>query len=75
MIVRGSFMDAKDIEANVFACNLLMPRKMIQRLLDERPGITTARMAKVFQVSEADMTARLARSRFIHKQAKNHEAG
>ena len=54
-------LDPKDIEANVFACNLLMPPRMIRKLMEKRPGITASRMAKVFQVSEDIMTAWLVR--------------
>ena len=56
-------MNHQDIEANVFAANLLMPRRMIQKILDEHPT-TTTKLAEIFEVSESDMTAWLARSQF-----------
>jgi len=55
----GNKQDPKDIEANRFAIELLMPRRFIIAELKKRP-ITCRELAELFQVSEDAMTARLA---------------
>lgn len=52
-------MDDKDVEANMFASELLMPRKFIARALAENPEHTASTLAKLFDVAEVDMTRRL----------------
>lgn len=51
--------DPKDVEANYFAAELLMPRKLIIKALGENPNHTAGTLAKLFNVDEVDMTRRL----------------
>ena len=54
----------KKAEADAFARELLMPRKLLQRVLAEKPNITARELAEMFNVSETDMTQRLVKLRF-----------
>lgn len=56
-------LDMKECEANRFACNLLMPPRMIRKLLEENPHITAAEMARIFEVPDDIMTAWLVKVR------------
>lgn len=49
----------KEAEATAFANELLMPRRLIAKAVRETPGITASALAQMFNVDEADMTARL----------------
>lgn len=61
---RGNVSDSpdneKEIEANQFAAELLMPLTMIRSDLRENPSPTASELAKKYQVSEQAMTFRLA---------------
>lgn len=60
-------VDRKEIEANTFAANLLMPKSFvhaeISKILEEKPSITgdelIDKMSVLFEVSSAAMTYRL----------------
>jgi len=52
--------DRKEIEANQFAAELLMPLSTIRNDLKENPPPTASELAKKYQVSEQAMTFRLA---------------
>lgn len=49
----------KKAEADAFARELLMPRRMIVKAVRENPQVTASELAKMFDVSETDMTHRL----------------
>lgn len=50
----------KEIEANQFAAELLMPLSMVRNDLSRTPPPTASELAKKYQVSEQAMTFRLA---------------
>ncbi len=52
--------DLKEVEANQFAAELLMPLTMISKEFRENPPPTAADLAKKYNVSEQAMTFRLA---------------
>lgn len=53
----------KQAEADAFANELLMPRRLILKALREHPHITASELAKLFEVAEEDMTRRLIKLR------------
>jgi Zn-dependent peptidase ImmA (M78 family) len=61
---RNGEWDSKEIEANRFAAELLMPRRMILAAMDDiRGDLDASGLAHLFEVSEEAMTYRLAELR------------
>jgi hypothetical protein len=58
----------KKAEADAFAYELLMPRRLVARAFKENPGITVSELAKMFNVSEGDMTQRILKLRLSDVQ-------
>ena len=52
--------DVKEVEANRFAAELLMPRRMIIEAIQRSGAAEASTLAKLFEVSEEAMTYRLA---------------
>jgi len=57
--VAGQEQDAKEVEANAFAANLLMPKFLMDRYIDR--GISPSQMATLFAVSLPAMRNRLSK--------------
>ena len=55
----GSNWDAKEIEANRFAAELLMPRHMLIEAIQRSGEAQASDLARQFEVSEEAMTYRL----------------
>ena len=60
----GTAWDSKEIEANRFAAELLMPRKLLIARVGDSADFDAAQLAKEFEVSPEAMTYRLAELRF-----------
>ena len=56
----GRGWDAKEVEANRFAAELLMPRRMLIEAIDQTGETEASTLARQFEVSEEAMTYRLA---------------
>jgi Zn-dependent peptidase ImmA (M78 family) len=57
--VNGQEQDAKEVEANAFAANLLMPKFLLDRYIDR--GLPPSRLAALFAVSVPAMKNRLSK--------------
>ena len=62
--VTGASWNAKEIEANRFAAELLMPRRLLLARVGDSAEVDAAKLAVEFQVSQEAMTYRLAELRF-----------
>lgn len=51
--------DSKEVDANNFAAELLMPAQMVHHLVQNMPDLTLGDMAGIFEVSTTAMTFRL----------------
>ena len=60
----GAAWDSKEIEANRFAAELLMPRKLLIARVGDSAEFDAAQLAEEFEVSPEAMTYRLAELRF-----------
>lgn len=60
----GAEWDPKEIEANKFAAELLMPRKLVLARVRASAEVDAAKLAAEFKVSPEAMTYRLAELRF-----------
>jgi len=63
--VTGTMWDAREIEANKFAAELLMPRKLVLACVRASAELDAANLAAKFRVSPEAMTYRLAELRFV----------
>ena len=52
--------DSREVEANRFAAELLMPRRMVIAAIQRAGAAEASRLASQFEVSEEAMTYRLA---------------
>jgi len=62
--VTGTTWDPKEVEANRFAAELLMPRRLLLARVGDSVGVDAAQLAAEFNVSTQAMTSRLAELRF-----------
>ena len=62
--VTGTKWDPKEIEANRFAAELLMPRRLVLARVGDSLEVDAAQLAEEFNVSPEAMTYRLAELRF-----------
>lgn len=62
--VTGTAWNPKEVEANRFAAELLMPRKLILARVRDSVAVDAAQLAAEFNVSTQAMTYRLADMRF-----------
>lgn len=62
--VSGTQWDSKEIEANRFAAELLMPRRLVLQAIGQASIADASSLAHLFEVSEQAMTYRLAELRF-----------
>ena len=62
--VTGTTWDPKEVEANRFAAELLMPRRLLLARVGDREAVDAAELADEFNVSPQAMTYRLAELRF-----------
>ena len=63
--VTGATWDPKEVEANKFAAELLMPRKLLEARVRASAEVDAAELAAEFNVSPEAMTYRLAELRFV----------
>ena len=62
--VAGMQWDSKEVEANRFAAELLMPRRLVLAAIGQAEITDAGSLAEIFEVSEQAMTYRLAELRF-----------
>ena len=58
---------AQEREANIFASRLLMPSKLVEKIISEVKKPTVDQLAKKFNVSTQAMTIRLIQLDILHK--------
>jgi len=63
--VAGTQWDSKEVEANRFAAELLMPRRLVLAAIGQTKIADASSLAELFEVSEQAMTYRLAELRFV----------
>lgn len=62
--ITGASWDSKEVEANRFAAELLMPRRMLLARIGDTSEVDASQLAAEFMVSKEAMTYRLAELRF-----------
>jgi len=62
--VSGTQWDSKEVEANRFAAELLMPRRLLLEAIKREGDVDADSLARLFEVSQQAMTYRLAEIRF-----------